>query len=197
MLVWCSLAADRISRRKRSSDSGPFDQMPADNLEHFRPPHQLVFGEVDHAHPASPQLADDLVVGMVGQPRRQGVGRRWRGGNGSAALRYAMSPTATIRRRTSPADPGLLEPAQKIVGRQLGNPPLTVRTRLQVLAHRLGRGIVELAQAIGLQDRVVRVDGGSGAHVAISGAVTASTSIGQSLIRKGRNIARPAAKKPI
>ena len=66
-----------------------------------------------------------------------------------------------------------------------------------MLAHRLNRGTGKLAQAIGLQGLIVRVDGVSGAHFAISGAVTASTSIGQSLMRKGRNIARPAAKKPI
>ena len=62
--------------------SGPFDQVPADNLEHLQPSHELVLGKVHHPHPASTQLANDLVIGMFGQPRGQGVGRRRRGGNG-------------------------------------------------------------------------------------------------------------------
>ena len=38
---------------------------------------------------------------------------------------------------------------------------------------------------------------GTDAHIAISVVVTASTWIGHSLMEKGRNCARPAAKKPI
>ena len=58
--------------------SGPLDQVAADDLEHLQPPHELVAGEVDHTHPAAPQLADDLVVGVVDQLGRQRVGRRRR-----------------------------------------------------------------------------------------------------------------------
>ena len=58
--------------------AGPLDQVPADDLEHFQPPHELVPGEVDHPHPAAPQLADDLVVGVVDQLGRKGVDRRRR-----------------------------------------------------------------------------------------------------------------------
>ena len=88
MLGWCSLAAERISRRKRSSDSGPVDQVAADDLEHLLAAHQRVLGQVDHAHAAAAQLADDLVVGMVGQARRERVGRgRCRGVRALGALR--------------------------------------------------------------------------------------------------------------
>ncbi len=53
------------------------DDVPAHHLEHFIPAHQRVVGQVDDAHPAPPQLADDLVVRMISQPRRQVI-RRWR-----------------------------------------------------------------------------------------------------------------------
>ncbi len=91
----------------------------------------------------------------------------------------------------------LAKPPQKAIGRHLGNPALTLRARAQVLVHRFSRGVIKLAQTVGLQSRIIRVDGGRGAHGRISGGVTTSTSIAQSLIKKGRNCARPAAKKPI
>ena len=66
--------------------AGPLDQVPADDLEHFQSPHELVPCEVDHPHAAAPQLADDLVVGVVDQLGRKGVDRRGREGNGRAAV---------------------------------------------------------------------------------------------------------------
>jgi hypothetical protein len=61
-----------------------------------------------------------------------------------------------------------LEPAQELIGRKLGDPLLARVAPFQVLTHRCGRNVVELAQAIGLQDWVDRVDGGGGAHDGIS-----------------------------
>ena len=67
-------------------------------------------GEVDDAHPAAPQFPDDLVVGVVGQPRGQGVGRG-RGGCRSASVelregvgggdgdRWESGPALASRRR--------------------------------------------------------------------------------------------------
>ena len=142
--------------------------MAADDLEHFQPPHQLVAGEVNHAHPAAPQLADDLPVGVVDQLGRQGVGRRGRDdrARGSVAGRCRgrrPSGGGLVR-----PDPGLLKPAQEFVRRKLGNPPLARIATFEVLAHRGRRDVVELAQAVSLQDRVGRVDGGGGAHDGIS-----------------------------
>ena len=41
MLGWCSLAALRISPRKRSSDAAAVDEVAADDLEDLLPAHQL------------------------------------------------------------------------------------------------------------------------------------------------------------
>ena len=61
-------------------DPFAFDQVLADDLEHLVTAHQPVVGEVDDPHASPTELADDLVVGMVGQVRGQraglGVARR-------------------------------------------------------------------------------------------------------------------------
>ena len=75
MLGWWSLAADWISRRKRSSTPGRSTRCPPTTLSTSSRPMSLFSCEVDDAHPAAPQLAEDLVVGVVGQAGRQGVGR--------------------------------------------------------------------------------------------------------------------------
>ena len=56
--------------------AGLLDDVLADDLEDFVAGHQAVVGEVDDAHAADAQLADDLVVGVVGQLGRWGAGRR-------------------------------------------------------------------------------------------------------------------------
>ena len=53
-------------------------EVRADDLEHLLPAHHPVLGQVDDAHAAAAQLAEDLVVRMLGQARRQGAGRRRR-----------------------------------------------------------------------------------------------------------------------
>ena len=45
------------------------DDVPAHDLEDLVASHQAVVGQVDHAHAASAQLAEDLVVGVVGKLR--------------------------------------------------------------------------------------------------------------------------------
>ena len=97
--------------------AGPLDQVPADDLEHLQTPHELVPGEVDHPHAAAPQLADDLVVGMVGQPRGQGVGRRRRDGNGRAAVGVRATNLRPVGGRHLRRSLGVAEPAQEIVRR--------------------------------------------------------------------------------
>jgi hypothetical protein len=87
----------------------------------------------------------------------------------------------------------LLKPPQELVGRQLRNPPLAGITSFEVLANRRGRDVVELAQAIGLQDRVGRVDGGGSTHHAISSSGSNSDARSP-LLEKGRNNAEPAVK---
>ena len=66
-------------------------------------------------------------------------------------------------RRIGPAL-GVAEPAEEAVGGQLGDAPPAVGAGLQVVVDRLGRGVVELAQAVGEQGLVGRVEGGLGVH---------------------------------
>ena len=63
---------------------------------------------------------------------------------------------------------GTTQPAEKAVGRGFGDPALARGTVFQMFAHRIGRDIIELAEAIRLQCFVGRVDGGGGAHNLIS-----------------------------
>ena len=48
-------------------DAGSFDDFAADQLEHLVSAQETVVGEEDDPHSAATQLADDLVVGVVGQ----------------------------------------------------------------------------------------------------------------------------------
>ena len=82
--------------------AGPLDQLPADDLEHFQSPHELVPGEVDHPHPAAPQLADDLVVGVVDQLGRKGVDRWGRNDVAAGRLRWTIHRMAANQRPTCP-----------------------------------------------------------------------------------------------
>ena len=54
---------------------GAFHDLPPHHLEHLVAAHQLVVGQVDHAHAAPAEFPLDLVIGVVGQSRRQRVGR--------------------------------------------------------------------------------------------------------------------------
>ena len=98
MLVWCSLAADWTLAEEPVAHAGPLDQVAADDLEHLQSAHELVLGQVDHTHAAAPQLADDLVIRVVGQPRRQGPGRRRRDRDGRAAVGVRAAELRPVRR---------------------------------------------------------------------------------------------------
>ena len=61
------------------------------------PAHELVLGQVDDAHAALAELAEDLVVGVVGQARGQRAGRRRRrrGAGRSASIDRPASEETT------------------------------------------------------------------------------------------------------
>ena len=79
-----------------------------------------------------------------------------------AGLRLARRRLA--RRLLSVADP-----LEEAVGRHLGDPFPAVAAFHQMLVDRLGRTIIELAQAIRTQGLVGRVEGRGGVHRAVSG----------------------------
>ncbi len=56
--------------------AGAVDEVAADDLEDFVPCHEAVAGEVDDAHAALAELAEDFVVGVVDQPLGQRADRR-------------------------------------------------------------------------------------------------------------------------
>src|SRR5262249_23024137 len=89
---------------------------------------------------------------------------------------------------------GVADPFEEAVGRHLGDPLAAVGARLQVLVDHFGRTVVELAQAVGVEDRVGRVGGRGGVHRAVSGA---GSSDGRSPKRKGRFRVEPVAKTGI
>ena len=97
--------------------AGPLDQVPADDLEHFQSPHELVPGEVDHTHAAAPQLADDLVVGVVDQLGRKGVDRWGRNDGAAGAFGRRYTEWRPISGRLVRLDLGVLQPSQEFVGR--------------------------------------------------------------------------------
>ena len=53
-------------------------EVRTDDLENFLAAHEPVLGQVDDAHAAASQLAEDFVIRVVGQARRQCAGRRLR-----------------------------------------------------------------------------------------------------------------------
>ena len=140
MLGWCSLAAERISRRKRSSDAGPADQVAADDLEHLLAAHQRVLGQVDDAHPAAAQLAEDPVVGVVGQAGRERVGRRRLCGT---CLDQACRPDPTGACRRHSGRRGYVPGTSLPTTRQFAS---AVEAALQMLLDGVGQATVELAQ---------------------------------------------------
>ncbi len=168
MLGWCSFAALRISPWKRSRTPA-VDQVAADDLEDLHPAHQGVLGEEDDAHAALAEFPEDLVVGEVGEP-----GGRVLAGGGAAAAGPASSiesPSVeeTAGREIAPRL-GVAESAEEAVGGDLGDAAAAIRAALQVRVHRFGRGVVELAQAVGLQGLVGRMQGGRAFMGSVSGS---------------------------
>ena len=147
MLGCCSLADDADLAEEPVEHAGPLDQVPADDLEHLVAAHEPCSG------PGRPR------------PCRRGPARgrsRSRGGRPApaAACRPAAEPgprgpcSSAIRRIATRPDVdlpagfwarGAAPGIRRTTARQ---PAAGSRALLQVLADRLGRGIVELAQAV-------------------------------------------------
>ena len=72
-----------------------FDDVAAHDLEDLVAAHEAVVGEVDHAHAAAAELADDLVVGVVGELRAGGCPP---GAGRSLVLVLGIAAAATGRR---------------------------------------------------------------------------------------------------
>ena len=85
----------------------PIEQSLVHDLEHFQPVHELVPGQVHHAHPAATQFPQDLVLRIVGQLRRQvGGPNRAKPGADSATIAQGADPMARFRnlgQRTPPS----------------------------------------------------------------------------------------------
>ncbi len=196
MLGWCSLAADRISRRKRSRTPGRLDQVAADDLEHLFAAHQRVLGEVDHAHPATAQLAEDPVVGVVRQSRRQGAGRgRGREARATVHHRHADERGARVTGGLGPTL-DVADLAQERVGGHRGDPASAVGAGLEMFIDRFGRCVVQLSQPVGVQRLVGRMKGRLGDHevgLRLRVRDDADGSMAHT-IKKGRFREGPAAK---
>ena len=80
--------------QKALERGGPIHHVPADDLQDLVPAHEPVLGQVDRPHAPLAELADDLVVGVVGQPRGQRVG--WRRCLGTRAV---VQHRQTVERR--------------------------------------------------------------------------------------------------
>ena len=100
------------------------DEVAADDLEHLLPPHERVLRQIDHAHAALPQLAEDLVIGVIGEARRQAARRRRR----RARIPAGQHRQSGGRRdegstRLGPA-PGfcVAQPAEEAIRGELGDP---------------------------------------------------------------------------
>ena len=182
-------------RQEPSQQAGPLHDVPAHHLEHLVAPHQPVVGQIDHPHPAASQLLDHLVVGMVGQTRRHRVGRR-------AALTTdgprSVCDTGECRPvRGRPSRFPLVRPRSR--PRKLSDDISATRLRQTAQLSRClltdsADGIIELAQAIGLQDLVGRVHGASAPITRSPGRGARKPMVDQSLKEKGRNSAGHAAQ---
>ena len=133
-------------------DTPSLQQVAADDLEDLQPPHERVLGEVDHTHAPLPQLAEDLVVRVVGQPRGQVAWRSWhRPARYRPQHREAVERCRRLRRcRTVLHRLGA-------VGGQRSDPTPAIRTVPEVLLNRRGCRAVELAQGKCLQDGARRM----------------------------------------
>ncbi len=145
-------------------DAAALDELFADDLEDLQTAHHLVLGEVDDAHAALAELADDFVVGMIDQARRQAAGR-WRRRRARRGIQHRESFRA--------GDGGVerlgrglrfSEAAEKAIGGERGDALPAFQAALEVLVDRLGRGVVDLAQAVGVQDLVSRMGNLRGVH---------------------------------
>ena len=163
------------------------DEVAADDLEHLLAAHERVLGQVDDAHAAAAQLAEDLVIGVVGQSRGQRAGRRRCRGRRAAGQHRQAGERGDDRGGGIGPALGVAEPAEEAVGGDRGDAVPAVRALLQVLVDRFGRGVVELAQAVGTQGLVGRVGSWRGVHgigLPLRARVSVVGSMAQSTERK-------------
>ena len=149
-------------------NAGAFHDLPPHHLEHLVAAHQRVVGEVDHPHPAPAEFPPDLVIGLVGQARREGIGPG-RGGDVSALLAPRDAGQKWVGRQRARALLRIPDPAEETVGRHLGDPIAAGGAILQVPIDRLGLTVVELAQPVRTEGLVCGVRGPGGVHRAVSG----------------------------
>ena len=142
MLVWCKPGRVANLTQKAVQHAAALDQMAADDLQDLVPAHEPVLGQVDRPHAPLAKLADDLVVGMLGQPRRQRV--VWRR---CLRARAVVEHRQTGERRHSRARRIRLSPcASRSRPRKLSDDISATRrwqacTAFQVFVHRFSRGI--------------------------------------------------------
>jgi hypothetical protein len=86
MLVWCSRAAARASRLKRTSWRAIEQGVAGQDLQRHVAAQRLLLGLVDHARAAAAHLAEDPVVAQPLQPAALGFGRP-----GEGARRLALA----------------------------------------------------------------------------------------------------------
>ena len=142
-------------------DPSPVHEMATDDLEHLHPSHELVSGHVNHAHAAAPQLAENLIIRVVGERRRHCAGGR--------RCRSACGEHQTVERRNDRVGViglrlGIAETSQKGVRRQRGRAGTTGAAHFQMLVDRCRRAIVEFAETVRSQRLIVRVEGVMGFH---------------------------------
>ena len=153
----------------------------------------MVVRDKDPAHAAASQLADDRVIGVVGQLGRDGDGCR------PSACGCRMTRKGRPDRRGASGDGtvhglGLAFTPEDAVGRQSGDPALALGAAVQVPADGFSRHVIKLAQDMSLKRLVSRVDG-RGVYGMISGLRSNVAVAGRGLQEKGRNNDRYAAKK--
>ena len=135
--------------------AGTIEQRLVDDFEDFEPVHELVLGQVDDAHAAAAQFAEDLILRIGGQFGRQigdgglaggrgflgrlEVGDRfgqrvWREGRGAAAVRLA-------------------QPVEEIIAGLRRDYFAAIGALIEMVHHHAGRSIVQFAQAERLAER--------------------------------------------
>jgi hypothetical protein len=119
----------------------------AHHLQDFVPAHQSVVDEVNHTHPAPTEFLLDFVVRMLGEARRKRIrgGRRRAFGRVIAVDQAQRQRVESHRRRFDPRGAGAF---QERVGRELGDPVLTMRALFEVRVHRLRQNIIEPPRAV-------------------------------------------------
>ncbi len=158
---------------------GTRDQVLADDLDGLVAAHQLVVNEIHHPHAAAPEFLEDLIVGILGQARRQG-----------RDVERGVHRCGVPRPRALTAPP--LEPVEKAVGRHGADPFSAIDAVFQMDVDPVGRRIVEPAQRERSQNLLGRVGRSGKTHRGGSTSKSGRSFDIHSL--KVRGIARPVTK---